>query len=507
MRNRIVLLLLSLSLSCALSAQSSGKESLEQRAAAEEKLGHVANARSLYVKAFDDYISKSKTSQGVDCGIKAIALYYKESMYKEAFEMLRRTDVAIETQAKGADKAALRYLTSRERFQMYMRMRKSSNVSEQLNNMEHYANAAGNEELKNDLLYHKTVYYYSFGQNEKGNAAFKEMAQRLTAQKEYDKVDDVYQTLITNGRRSNNANLVAQAYNSYILWKDSVAALKVADQIAGLNSQIAADKASIAEKDSSLSSRKTVIIGLIVLALALAAVLVLGAVVLMRYIVLTRKQKQTIGELRQNNALKASFIANISDQLAPTLQKLDSSIPEVKALQNFTRHVQTLSRLETSGEEVIEREDTSVQPFCEQLMDAIRDKVRENVVLTVNAPKLSASINKEYVSRILGYLLRSAAFHTPAGEHITLEYKKRSAQTFQFLVSSTGNFIPEEERDNLFTPFVKVHHLTTGDGLGLPICRQMAMKMGGTLTIDPAFTKGTRFVLDLKSADKKNSLY
>ena len=47
------------------------------------------------------------------------------------------------------------------------------------------------------------------------------MANKLTASKEYDKVDEVYQTLISNGRKSNNASLVAQAYSNYIAWKDS----------------------------------------------------------------------------------------------------------------------------------------------------------------------------------------------------------------------------------------------------------------------------------------------
>jgi signal transduction histidine kinase len=51
----------------------------------------------------------------------------------------------------------------------------------------------------------------------------------------------------------------------------------------------------------------------------------------------------------------------------------------------------------------------------------------------------------------------------------------------------------------VFTPFREVKDLTEGDGLGLPICRQMALKMGGDLEIDPQFTKGTRFILELHS--------
>lgn len=49
----------------------------------------------------------------------------------------------------------------------------------------------------------------------------------------------------------------------------------------------------------------------------------------------------------------------------------------------------------------------------------------------------------------------------------------------------------------MFKAFLEIKDLTKGDGLGLPICKQMALKMDGDLTIDPTFTKGTRFILDL----------
>ena len=78
-----------------------------------------------------------------------------------------------------------------------------------------------------------------------------------------------------------------------------------------------------------------------------------------------------------------------------------------------------------------------------------------------------------------------------------MDYKKRGAHSHQFLVSDTGCGIPEEKRDDVFKPFREIKDLTTGDGLGLPICRQMALKMDGDLEIDPAYTKGTRFVLNL----------
>jgi signal transduction histidine kinase len=131
-------------------------------------------------------------------------------------------------------------------------------------------------------------------------------------------------------------------------------------------------------------------------------------------------------------------------------------------------------------------------------MDQVRGKLNHDVEATVDAPKMSASINKEYVSHILLHLLRNAAQYTPAGGHIVLAFKKRGAHKLQFLVSNTGSSIPEEKREDVFKPFLEVKDLTTGDGLGLPICKQMAIKMNGDLDLDPEFTKGVRFVLHLQ---------
>ena len=498
MSKKVFVLLLSVFFCCGIvCAQDVKKSALQQRAEADNEKGNVASARFHFIRAFEDYANKGQIKEGVACGVKATAMYYKENYYKEAFDLLRRIDQTIIANEKSAvNKAALHYLVTKERMQMYMKLHRPASVKEQLDIMESQANTSGDESVKNDLLYNKAVYYYSFGQNAQGNAVFKEMASKLTAQKEYGKVDEVYQTLIANARRSNNANMVAQSYSNYLAWKDSTDALKHADEIGALKKQIADNEASISEKDSSLTTRQAIIIGLCILAAALAAALVIGGIVLMRFILLTRKQKKTIRIANENNALKAKFISNISAQLDPTLKKLDSRQPEVKALMDFSEHIQTLSKLENSTEPV-ELEDTQIPKFCEALMDQIRGKVKSSVTLTVNAPNMSAPIHKEYVSHILSHLLENAAEYTPAGGTICLEFKKRGAHAQQFLVSDTGEGIPEEKREDVFKPFLEVKDLTTGDGLGLPICRQMALKMNGDLDIDPAFTKGTRFVLNL----------
>ena len=501
MMKKVLFLFVNLLFCCAfIHAQEEKKSDLQQKAEAVDPQKNIASARSLYIHAFNDYANKGQVRQGVECAIKATALYYKENFWKEAFDLLRRADqTIIASKLPASEKAESHYLVTKERMQMYMKLRKSESVKEQLKNMESLANQSGDETVKNDLLYNKAIYYYTYGMNQQGNAVFKEMASKLTAQKDYDKVDEVYQTLIANGRRSNNANMVAQSYSNYIAWKDSTSAIKHADEIDALKKQIADNEAAISERDSSLSTRWMIIVGLGVLAAALAAVLIVGAIILIRFIYLTRKQKKVIKLANESNALKAKFISNISAQLEPTFKKLDSRQPEVKALLDFSNHIQTLSELENKPAEEIEFEDTQIQPFCEGLIESIRGKVKSGVNLSVNAQKMTAPIYKEYVTHILQHLLKNAAKYTPEGGNIHLEFKKRGPHSYQFLVSDTGCGIAEERREDVFKPFLEIHDLTQGDGLGLPICKQMALKMNGDLEIDPQFTKGTRFILDLHS--------
>jgi len=459
MKIRCLVLFLSVFFCCVfVHAQEAKKSNLQLQAEREDGKGNKVNARAFYLRAYEDYVKKGQTQEGVACGLKATVLYYQgDNLYKEGLDLLRRIDQSIDAKADKGQRAALHYQTAKERFYIYTKQKKGEEALAQLNNMAKYANESNDIDLKNDHLFNQSVYFYSLGQNEKANATLNEMVNKMNEASE----------------------------------------LKVAKKMEGLKKQIADNEADIAEKDSSLTARQAVIVGLSILAAILAAALVLGALVLMRSIILTRKQKKTIRQLSENNASQAKFISNISAQLSPTLQKLDSSTPEVKALLDFSDHIQTLSELENSNE-TVEREEVQLASFCEELTQKVKNKVKSDVVLKADAPKMTVKINREYVSHILLHLLRNAANYTPEGGHITLEYKKRGAHKHQFLVSNTGSSIPEELQEEVFKPFREVHDLTAGDGLGLPICKQMAMKMNGDLDIDPAFTKGVRFVLHLE---------
>lgn len=302
-----------------------------------------------------------------------------------------------------------------------------------------------------------------------------------------------------------------RTYESFIVWTDSVKTLTAQDELNVLKRKYDESQLTIQEKDDSLSAKQYIIISLCVLVAILVAGLAILAVILLRFIAGNRKLKKSVKIANEHNELKTKFIQNISSQMEPTLNTLATSAEElsqkapqeaaqmqgqVAALKKFSDDIQELSSLENSLTEFYELSETNVGTFCENVMDRAKEHIKPDVTSSVNAPKLQVKTNKEQLERILLYLLKNAAFYTEQGR-ISLEFKKRGAHTHQFIVTDTGTGIPAEQQENLFKPFTEVKDLTTGDGLGLPICSLIAAKMNGSLTLDTNYTKGARFVLEL----------
>ena len=479
-------------------AQERGND-FEKQARASLSQKDYIRARYLFLQAYNAFAANEQYAQATECGVQAAALYHRENYYNEAFDLLysvERTIIGGE-QKTGKEMPALRYPVTRERLRMYIKLRKTASAKEQLSKLEGWAKAAKVDSLSTNLLYTQANYYYTFGMNAQGDQAFKHLVEQYAQQADYDKAEACYQELIGMSRRSGNTSMMARAYSNYMAWHDSIANIKAQQAYNALKAQYDSSLQTIGEKDDALAARRYTIVGLCILAAILAGALVLGGIVLLRFIALNRKQQKSIRTLNEHLALKTQFISHISAQMQPTLDTLDANLPAVQALQAFTAHIEELSALEDTLGEPYELEETNVATFCERVADEVRSQVQEGVTLTVNAPKLNVRINAEHVFKVLRHLLLNAAKHTPAEGKIWLDFKKRGAHTHQFVVTDTGCGIAEDSRANLFKPFNAVRDLTQGDGLGLPICSLEATKMNGSLTLDPSYNKGARFILEL----------
>jgi signal transduction histidine kinase len=109
---------------------------------------------------------------------------------------------------------------------------------------------------------------------------------------------------------------------------------------------------------------------------------------------------------------------------------------------------------------------------------------------------------------ILKHLLSNALKFTPRGGSVTVGCDE-GAGMVRFVVADTGRGIPEGQREAIFQPFVQVEKGLTrsadGSGLGLAIARELAERMGGTLTVTSEVGAGSRFVLSLPRATEEGA--
>ncbi len=183
-----------------------------------------------------------------------------------------------------------------------------------------------------------------------------------------------------------------------------------------------------------------------------------------------------MGELLGETALgevQKSYLASLRGAADQLLQLLDD--------------VLDLSQIAGTG---ILRQDAF------DLRDVVEGVVEAVTVRAQNKGLEIASVIDDGVSRflvgdaqrirqVLTNLLVNAIKYTAKGE-VSLRVSRGGAGHVRFDVTDTGPGIPAEKQRAVFEPFHQLNTTTTkreGVGLGLTIARELAQKMGGTLTL------------------------
>ena len=438
----------------------------------------------------------------VEDGIKTSIQQTENREWKEAFATCREMDALIATEEQKTKKAApeLHFLVSKERLRMYMRLNKPEQCKEQLEKLEDYAQKAKSAEVNEDLLMTKAGYYQKFGMNDKSLQCYKALVQQRSAGKDEKGVAQCYQDMLAQAKSGKNASLTRALERLYTNWQDSIKAVKAAQELKSLQDEYTASQNTLAEKEGKISTQKGVITFLCILAAALAGGLLFFIGIMVKNIRQIKKLKKSLNIANDNNELKSKFINNIGLQIAPSLDAIEAGNikKHVQALKDLMAHIQSYMELEKTREERYEMKDMNISNLCESIMNKAKETFKPEVAASLNVPRVSVRTNAEALENILLYLLGNAALHTETGK-ISLEFKKRSAHSGQFIVTDTGTGIPEEKFATLFKPFAEIQDLTKGDGLGLPTCALIAYKLNGTLRLDEEYKKGTRFILELHS--------
>ena len=440
--------------------------------------------------------------KSVEDGIKTSIQQTENREWKEAFATCRALDsmIAIEEQKSKKATPELHYLVSKERLRMYMRLNNAEQCKLQIEKLEDLAERAKQDEVSEDLLMTKAGYYQKFGMNDKSLQCYKQLVQKRSQGKDEQGVDKCYQDMLAQAKTGKNASLTRALERLYTNWQDSIKAVKAAQELQALQDEYSASQNLLLRKQDKIDTQKGSIVFLCILAAALAGGLLFFIGIMLKNIRQIKKLKKSLSIANENNEQKSKLINNIGEQITPSLDAIESGNVKkhVQALKDLMQHIQSYMELESTREEHYEMKDMNIQALCENIMNKAKESFRTDVVASLNVPRVNVRTNAEALENVLLYLLGNAALHTESGK-ITLEFKKRSAHSGQFIVTDTGCGIPEEKRPSLFKPFAEVQDLTKGDGLGLPTCALIAYKLNGTLRLDEEYKKGTRFILELHS--------
>ena len=235
---------------------------------------------------------------------------------------------------------------------------------------------------------------------------------------------------------------------------------------------------------------------------------------------------RNLTEERALDELKSEFVATVSHELrtplsaiygcAQTLRRSDLELdPETKErlLNVVTQESERLTRIVgdillanqlDAGRLRLERHEIDVGRLVNEVVDEMRVSLaaRDDISFEVAAPELLGPVvgDSDKLRQILLNLVDNAVKYSPEGGlvGISVEFGETG---LRFTVSDQGLGIPHGEQQRIFGKFYRVDPNLTrgvgGTGLGLYICRELARRMEGRVSVQSQEGKGSMFVLDL----------
>ena len=109
----------------------------------------------------------------------------------------------------------------------------------------------------------------------------------------------------------------------------------------------------------------------------------------------------------------------------------------------------------------------------------------------------NVSHSRIHTKRTFSPNLHTKKFYIPEEDMwITLKVSA-DEQRMTLAVEDTGTGIPAKEAETIFDRFVKLDTFKEGLGLGLPLCRMIVNRLGGSVNLDTSYKQGARFVVKL----------
>ena len=230
--------------------------------------------------------------------------------------------------------------------------------------------------------------------------------------------------------------------------------------------------------------------------------------------------------LRRASELKTKFLSNVSHEFRTPLNSVISlarllleridgdltaeQVKQVRYIESSARDLQEmvndlldLAKVE-AGKIRIRPKRFEVHELFSALKGMLKPLLADNTSVDLifeDAKEILALRTDEgKVSQILRNLISNALKFTPNGK-VTVSARMIENQDVEFTVADTGIGIAQEHHEDIFREFSQVENPLQekyrGTGLGLPLCRNLAMLLGGTIWLESELGVGSTFVVRL----------
>lgn len=424
----------------------------------------------------------------VEAGIAQVERMAEARQWHEAFLKLRQ----VETTDATSD--ALRYLTTKKRYQMYDRLHKSGDAKDCMARMESLATRSGDLATIEDMLIEKADFNQKQGNSGVARDCYLRVFENRAKGKDDTGREQCFQSMIAEAKQKGIVSMENVISGLYTAWQDSISAVRAAEEIVVLKDSCAAAQNEIAERKSTISYQYTFIVVLALIIAAAAIGLVILFLMLVRGRSVTKKLRNQLSVSETNSEQKSHFIRNIGKQLTPSLTQIAAgNTQQVTSLQNMLSDVERFLAIEEDKSTSYETTSYDVSKLCEEVCAGYTSS---RVSVTSDATRLQFPVCVDTVKQILGGLIDESLAQAGT-ERIVIGFHKRNPHTGQFTVTVNGMKLETEDTASLFVPFAKVYDLAVSTGLALPICGLLTSKMNGAISVDSSFTKGTKFVVEV----------
>jgi signal transduction histidine kinase len=235
---------------------------------------------------------------------------------------------------------------------------------------------------------------------------------------------------------------------------------------------------------------------------------------------------RNLTEERALDELKSEFVATVSHELrtplsaiygcAQTLRRSDIDLDEAtsqRLLEVVAHECERLSRIVgdillanqlDAGRLRLVQEEIDVDVLVAEVVEEMRASLgnRESIKLEVSVAEPVPPVvgDADKLRQILLNLVDNAVKYSPEGGRVVVRVEPRDGG-LRFAVSDEGLGIAHNEQQRIFGKFYRVDPNLTrgvgGTGLGLYICRELARRMEGRVSVSSREGEGSTFVVDL----------